>query len=84
MVAAGGPGRVFLEQLEATAAEIAQRRTEVRALVAQLTAFEAQLAAFEATLRPVLDMVGVWVDTQERVMDPFGLARRPKSPPEVP
>lgn len=74
----GAPGATFLASVEATAAGVAERREQVRVLIAQLSLFDDQLAAFETSLQPVLEWSRTLVRMQEQALDPFGLARRRK------
>lgn len=78
--AAGGPGALFVSQLEATAEAMRQRREEIRQLITQLTLFDEQLAVFESSLQPILAWSRTWVRMQENAMDPLGLTRRRSEP----
>jgi ABC-type transporter Mla subunit MlaD len=79
--ASGATGAVMqpVAQLEAMAKDIAARREQVQALVAQLNAFDEQLAAFERTLLPMLEWTRSWARLAAAA-DPLGLTRRPPTP----
>ena len=76
--ASGAAGAVLqpVAQLEAMVRDIAARREQVQALVAQLNAFDEQLATFERTLVPMLEWSRSWARLAAAA-DPLGLTRRP-------
>ena len=76
--ASGAAGAVLqpVAQLEAMVRDIAARREQVQALVAQLNAFDEQLETFERTLVPMLEWSRSWARLAA-VADPLGLTRRP-------
>jgi hypothetical protein len=77
--ASSGAANVVMQpiaQLEAMVRDIAARRDQVQALVAQLNAFDEQLAAFERTLVPLLEWSRGWA-RMSGAADPLGLTRRP-------
>lgn len=76
--AAAGATMQPVAQLEAMARDVAARREQVQALVAQLTAFDEQLAAFERTLVPMLEFSRGWARLVAAA-DPLGFTRPPPS-----
>jgi hypothetical protein len=74
--AAAGASMQPVAQLEAMARDVAARREQVQALIAQLTAFDEQLAAFERTLGPMLEWSRGWTRFMAAA-DPLGFARPP-------
>jgi ABC-type transporter Mla subunit MlaD len=76
----GATGAVMqpVVQLEAMARDVAARREQVHALVAQLNAFDEQLAAFERTLLPMLQWTRSWARLAAAA-DPLGFTRPPAS-----
>ena len=74
--AGGAPASNFLASIEAVAEEVAERREQVGALIAQLAVFEQQLAALKRSLQPSLAWSRAWVRMTEQALDPFGLMHR--------
>jgi hypothetical protein len=63
------PATMSARQLQAVVDDIAARRSQVQALVAQLTTFDEQLAALETSLRPLLQWLRTWSDLEGAVAD---------------
>jgi hypothetical protein len=72
------PATMSARQLQAVVDDIAARRSQVQALVAQLTAFDEQLGALETSLRPLLQWLRTWSDLEGAVTD-FWTPRLPRS-----
>jgi hypothetical protein len=72
------PATMSARQLQAVVDDIAARRSQVQALVAQLTAFDEQLGALETSLRPLLQWLRTWSDLEGAVAD-FWTPRPPRS-----
>jgi hypothetical protein len=72
------PATLSARQLQAVVDDIAARRSQVQALVAQLTAFDEQLATLETSLRPLLQWLRTWSDLEGAVTD-FWTPRLPRS-----
>jgi len=81
--AAAGASMQPVAQLEAMARDVAARREQVQALIAQLTAFDEQLAAFERTLGPMLEWSRGWTRFMAAA-DPLGFARSPAAAKDDP
>jgi hypothetical protein len=60
---------VSARQLQAVVDDIAARRSQVQALVAQLTVFDEQLGALETSLQPLLQWLRTWSDLEGAVTD---------------
>ena len=65
------------------ARDVAARREQVQALIAQLTAFDEQLAAFERTLGPMLEWSRGWTRLVAAT-DPLGFTRPPAAAKDDP
>jgi hypothetical protein len=63
------PATLSARQLQAVVDDIAARRSQVQALVAQLTTFDEQLAGLETSLRPLLQWLRTWSDLEGAVAD---------------
>jgi hypothetical protein len=72
------PATMSARQLQAVVDDIAARRSQVRALVAQLEAFDEQLGTLETSLRPLLQWLRTWADMEGAVTD-FWTPRPPRS-----
>jgi hypothetical protein len=72
------PVTMSARQVQAIVDDIAARRSQVRALVAQLEAFDEQLGTLEASLRPLLVWLRTWADLEGAVTD-FWTPRPPRS-----
>jgi hypothetical protein len=72
------PATMSARQLQAVVDDIAARRSQVQALVAQLTTFDEQLATLETSLRPLLQWLRTWSDLEGAVTD-FWTPRPPRS-----
>ena len=72
------PATLSARQLQAVVDDIAARRSQVQALVAQLTAFDEQLGTLETSLLPVLQWLRTWTDLEGAVTD-FWAPRPPAS-----
>ena len=72
------PATLSAQQLQAVVDDIAARRSQVQALVAQLTAFDEQLSTLETSLRPLLQWLRTWSDLEGAVTD-FWMPRPPAS-----
>jgi hypothetical protein len=73
-----GPATMSARQLQAVVDDIAARRSQVQALVTQLTAFDEQLAGLETSLQPLLQWLRTWSDLEGSVTD-FWTPRPPTS-----
>lgn len=73
------PATLSSRQLQAVVDDIAARRAQVRALVAQLEGFDDQLGTLEASLRPVLEWTRAWADVESAVGAFWGFGSRPGS-----
>ena len=73
----GTPAGMSARQLQAIVDDIAARRSQVRALVAQLNAFDEQLGTLEASLRPLLPWLRTWADLEGAVTD-FWTPKQPR------
>ncbi len=71
------PTTMSAQQVQAVVDDIAARRSQVQALVAQLTAFDEQLGTLETSLRPVLQWLRTWSDLEGAVTD-FWTPRPPR------
>jgi hypothetical protein len=72
------PATLSAQQLQAVVDDIAARRSQVQALVAQLTTFDEQLSTLETSLRPLLQWLRTWSDLEGAVTD-FWMPRPPAS-----
>ena len=72
------PATMSARQLQAVVDDIAARRAQVQALVAQLTVFDEQLGALETSLAPILQWLRTWSDLEGAVTD-FWTAKPPRS-----
>ena len=72
------PATMSARQLQAVVDDIAARRAQVQALVAQLTVFDEQLGALETSLAPILQWLRTWSDLDGAVTD-FWTAKPPRS-----
>jgi hypothetical protein len=63
------PATMSARQLQSVVDDIAARRSQVQALVAQLATFDEQLAALETSLRPLLQWLRTWSDLEGAVAD---------------
>jgi hypothetical protein len=72
------PATLSAQQLQAVVDDIAARRSQVQALVAQLTTFDEQLGTLETSLRPLLQWLRTWSDLEGAVTD-FWTPRPPAS-----
>lgn len=59
------PATFSAEKVQALLDDLADRRTQVRALRDSLTAFDEQLALLEAGLRPMLEWTQGWADMEK-------------------
>jgi hypothetical protein len=71
------PATMSARQLQAVVDDIAARRAQVQALVAQLTVFDEQLGALETSLGPILQWLRTWSDLEGAVTD-FWTAKPPR------
>jgi hypothetical protein len=72
------PATMSARQLQAVVDDIAARRSQVQALIANLEAFDEQLGTLESTLRPLLQWLRTWSEMESAVTD-FLTPRPPKS-----
>jgi hypothetical protein len=72
------PATMSARQLQAVVDDIAARRSQVQALVAQLNAFDEQLGTLETSLRPLLQWLRTWSELEGAVTD-FWTPRPPSS-----
>jgi hypothetical protein len=72
------PATMSARQLQAVVDDIAARRSQVQALVAQLTVFDEQLGALETTLQPLLQWLKTWSELEGAVTD-FWKPKPPRS-----
>jgi hypothetical protein len=72
------PATLSAQQLQAVVDDIAARRSQVQALVAQLNTFDEQLSTLETSLRPLLQWLRTWSDLEGAVTD-FWMPRPPAS-----
>jgi hypothetical protein len=63
------PVTMSARQMQAIVDDIAAKRAQVKALVAQLEAFDEQLGTLEASLRPLLQWLRTWADMEGAVTD---------------
>ena len=63
------PATLSARQLQAVVDDIAARRSQVQALVAQLDTFDEQLGTLETSLRPLLQWLRTWADLEGAVTD---------------
>jgi hypothetical protein len=73
------PITMSARQVQAVVDDVAARRSQVRALVAQLEAFDEQLGTLETSLRPLLQWLRTWADLEGAVTD-FWTPRSPEPP----
>ena len=71
-------GTMSARQVQAVVDDLTARRTQVRALVAQLEAFDEQLGTLETALRPLLAWLRTWADMEGAVTD-FWTPKPPRS-----
>jgi hypothetical protein len=74
----GTPATMSARQLQAVVDDIAARRAQVQALIANLTVFDEQLGALETSLRPLLQWLRTWSEMETAVTD-FWTPRPPRS-----
>jgi hypothetical protein len=74
----GTPATMSARQLQAVVDDIAARRSQVQALIANLTVFDEQLGTLETSLRPLLQWLRTWSDMESAVTD-FWTPRPPRS-----
>ena len=74
----GTPATMSARQLQAVVDDIAARRSQVQALIANLTVFDEQLGALETSLRPLLQWLRTWSEMESAVTD-FWTPRPPRS-----
>ena len=72
------PATMSARQLQAVVDDIAARRSQVQALIANLTVFDEQLGTLETSLRPLLQWLRTWSDMESAVTD-FWTPRPPRS-----
>ena len=72
------PVTMSARQVQAVVDDLTARRTQVRALVAQLEAFDEQLGTLETALRPLLAWLRTWADMEGAVTD-FWTPKPPRS-----
>jgi hypothetical protein len=70
------PATFSARQLQAVVDDIAARRSQVQALIANLTTFDEQLGTLETSLRPLLQWLRTWSELEGAVTD-FLTPRRP-------
>ena len=63
------PATMSARQLQAVVDDIAARRSQVQALIANLTVFDEQLGALETSLRPLLQWLRTWSEMESAVTD---------------
>jgi hypothetical protein len=71
------PATMSARQLQAVVDDIAARRQQVQALVAQLQVFDEQLGTLETSLAPILQWLRTWSDLEGAVTD-FWTAKPPR------
>jgi hypothetical protein len=71
------PATMSARQLQAVVDDIAARRAQVQALVAQLEVFDEQLGTLETSLGPILQWLRTWSDLEGAVTD-FWTAKPPR------
>ena len=74
----GTPATMSARQLQAVVDDIAARRSQVQALIANLSVFDEQLGTLETSLRPLLQWLRTWSDMESAVTD-FWTPRPPRS-----
>jgi len=74
----GTPATMSARQLQAVVDDIAARRSQVQALIANLSVFDEQLGTLETSLRPLLQWLRTWADMECAVTD-FWTPRPPRS-----
>ena len=72
------PATMSARQLQAVVDDIAARRSQVQALIANLTVFDEQLGTLETSLRPLLQWLRTWSEMESAVTD-FWTPRPPRS-----
>ena len=72
------PATMSARQLQAVVDDIAARRSQVQALIANLSVFDEQLSALETSLRPLLQWLRTWSEMESAVTD-FWTPRPPRS-----
>lgn len=75
---AATPATMSARQLQAAVDDIAARRSQVQALIANLTVFDEQLGTLETSLRPLLQWLRTWSEMESAVTD-FWTPRPPRS-----
>ena len=74
----GTPATMSARQLQAVVDDIAARRSQVQALIANLTVFDEQLGTLETSLRPLLQWLRTWSEMESAVTD-FWTPRPPRT-----
>ena len=72
------PVTMSARQLQAVVDDVAARRAQVQALVAQLEVFDEQLGTLETSLQPLLQWLRTWADMEGAVTD-FWTQKPPRS-----
>ena len=72
------PATMSARQMQAIVDDIGARRSQVQALVTQLTVFDEQLATLETSLQPLLQWLTTWSDLEGAVTD-FWTPKPPRS-----
>ena len=63
------PATMSARQMETVLTDLAARRAQVQALVAQLQAFDDQLGSLEGNLRPLLEWTRTWAGMESAMGD---------------
>lgn len=63
------PATMSARQLQSVVDDIAAKRAQVRALIAQLEVFDEQLGGLESSLQPLLTWLQTWSDLEGAVTD---------------
>ena len=72
------PATMSARQVQAIVDDVAARRSQVQALMAQLEAFDEQLGTLETSLHPLLQWLKTWADMEGAVTD-FWTPKPPRS-----
>lgn len=72
------PATMSARQVQAVVDDVAAKRAQVQALVAQLQVFDEQLGGLESSLQPLLSWLRTWSDLEGAVTD-FWTPRPPRS-----
>ena len=72
------PATLSARQLQAVVDDIAARRSQVQALIANLATFDEQLGTLETSLRPLLQWLRTWSEMESAVTD-FWTPKPPRS-----